>query len=903
SRIDAQRGVFNASPNNGVIGAVHAIAPHPTNANILLIGATNGGIWKTTSATAASPTWVQTTDPQNSLSIGALEFDPTDVNRQILVAGFGRFSSFGRRGSARLGLLRSTNQGTSWTLINGGGLLTGKNISGVAPRGLVIVVSVNTADAAGADQIGVFRSTNTGATFTQVSVGNGSTTGLPAGTAFDLAGDPTNQARLFTGLVAAAGSGGQNGIYRSTNTGATWTRVSNATMNALITTATSNIEIAVGNNNNVYAAIVNSGALAGLFRSGDGGTTWTRLDTPVTHPGTQGAIHLSIVADPTNANIVYIGGDRTNIGDFGARDFSGRLFRCNAAAAAGSQCVHLTHSSSVGPAGGGTLNSSAPHADSREMVFDAAGNILEGDDGGIFRRTNPRSNQGDWFSIGNNMQIFELHSIAYDSNADLVIGGAQDNGSGSQANSTATIWDSVGSGDGGDVAVDATSTPGLSSRYSSSQNLGGFRRRVYNAANVLQSQVSPARLLVGGGAPLQPSFTTPIRLNNVNARRLIIGGANAAYESLDQGETIRQLTPAIPVNSSGGHPIAYGATGNADVLYIGSLDNVYVRTAAPPAPLVQSAAYPGRGTGRSVINLTSDPRNPGTAFVIDSNTVYLTRNAGATWTNITGNLLSFEPGGLRSNAFIANASGEALVVGGSKGVFVALASSGFTSWQPLGDGFPNVGVYQLDYNATDNILIAGTLGRGAWALRQPTFNNPAVTLFSSTFNFNSDGFTYVDDPFGTAQPNYATGNFVSTSGLTGGALQAVVGGVDNATILNMSGGWRRSFSLGSAQSLTLSLDFLLTQTAEYEADESSETVIRVDNGTIISLARIVGDGNGGAPVTTGRTSRVVNLGCVTAGAHTITIGVRNSKKTLADESTTVQLDNIALTANGSCPMP
>ena len=110
-----------------------------------------------------------------------MEFDPTDVNRQILVAGFGRFSSFGRRGSARLGLLRSTNQGTSWTLINGGGLLTGKNISGVAPRGLVIVVSVNTADAAGADQIGVFRSTNTGATFTQVSVGNGSTTGLPAG--------------------------------------------------------------------------------------------------------------------------------------------------------------------------------------------------------------------------------------------------------------------------------------------------------------------------------------------------------------------------------------------------------------------------------------------------------------------------------------------------------------------------------------------------------------------------------------------------------------------------------------------------------------------------------------------------------------------------------------------------
>jgi hypothetical protein len=714
----------NALPNNGVSGAVHTIAAHPTDANTLYAGAVNGGIWKTTNAAAASPTWVQQTDPQLSLSIGALEFDPTDAARQTLVAGIGRFSSFASSGGARLGLLRTVNGGSLWTRIDGGGTLVGKNISGVAPRGQTIVISVDIADSFTFPNIGIFRSVNSGATFTQISNGNGAATGLPGGVTYDLAGDPANPARLFTGVVFADLVGGVNGIYRSTNTGATWTKVSNAAMDALIiSSTTSNIEIAVGTNNNVYVAIVNFGQLAGLFRSGDGGGTWTALDVPNTHPGGQGGIHNSIVADPTNASIVYLGGDRAEIGVFGARDFSGRLFRCNASLAPGSQCVHLTHSRTQGPAGGGTLNASSPHADSREMVFDAAGNLIESDDGGIFRRTSPRTNQGDWFSISNNLQVFELHSIAYDSNANVVIGGAQDNGTGSQSAAGSTIWDSVSNGDGGDVGVDAISTSGLSSRYSSFQNFGAFARRVYNAQNVLQSTVLPALQLVGGGAPLQPTFVTPIRLNTINPRRLIIGGANAVYESLDQGETIRQLLPAIPVNVLGGHPIAYGATGNPDVLYIGSGDSVWVRTAAPPAALVQSVNYPGTGTGRTVVNLAGNPRSPLTASVIDVSTVYLTLNAGSSWINITGNLPSLNPGQLRSVAFVSNASGEALVVGGNNGVFVALASSGFTVWDRLGTGFPNALVYQLDYNSVDDILVAGTLGRGAWALSRPTFSS------------------------------------------------------------------------------------------------------------------------------------------------------------------------------------
>src|SRR5688500_8024909 len=56
-------------PNRPAAGAIHALAPHPTNADILYVGAVNGGVWKTTNATAASPTWARLTDPQLSNSI------------------------------------------------------------------------------------------------------------------------------------------------------------------------------------------------------------------------------------------------------------------------------------------------------------------------------------------------------------------------------------------------------------------------------------------------------------------------------------------------------------------------------------------------------------------------------------------------------------------------------------------------------------------------------------------------------------------------------------------------------------------------------------------------------------------------------------------------------------------
>lgn len=438
--------VENIVPNNEVAGSIHALAPHPTDASILFAGAVNGGVWRTRNATASSPNWTPLTDELSSLSIGALAFDPTDPTHNTLVAGVGRHSSFAQRGGPRTGIQRTTDGGDSWVEIDGAGVLLGKNVSGIAARGSVLMVAVNVADVNTHPNVGLFRSTDTGVTFTQVS---GSGSGLPLGLSHDLAGDRHRSQVLYTDVSQSSPAGG-NGIYKSTDSGANWVRVSSSAMDALITSQTSNIEIAVGTNETVYVGIINGGRLMSVFRSGDGGATWVQMDTPATNengtnvgvnpnpsgnpdPGGQGSIHFSIVADPTDTNLVYVGGDRQplefiNPTSIGATDFSGRLFRGNASQPAGSQWVHLTHSSMLGAAGGGTASSSSPHADSRDAEFDANGVLIEGNDGGIYKRTSPRNNTGDWFSICGDIQPTEFHNIAYDANARVIAGGAQDTG-------------------------------------------------------------------------------------------------------------------------------------------------------------------------------------------------------------------------------------------------------------------------------------------------------------------------------------------------------------------------------------------------------------------------------------------------------------------------------------------
>ena len=512
----------------------------------------------------------------------------------------------------------------------------------------------------------------------------------------------------------------------------------------LISNVTSNVELAVGQHNNVYCAIVNSGRLAGLFRSGSGGDpgSWVALDLPVTgpnnvgiHPGGQGSIHMSIVADPTDANIVYVGGDRQPFtleeglpfppqfpNSIGAVNFSGRLFRVDASQPAGSQFAHLTNSNALGPAGGGTASNSSPHADSREMVFTVAGELVEVSDGGIYKRTNPRSNTGDWVSLNGNIQTTEKHDAAWDSVADIIVSGNQDNGTPMQYKYNDLSYFLWVGGDGGDVAIDDTSTPGVSIRYTSAQGLQVFNRSFWDKNNNFLGFVFVGLNPTLGSNPITGQFSTPIELNAVDPTRLAIGGGNSTYESLDQGDTITEVGPGITVNGTGFDAIGYGYPGNPDFLIVGSNDQVYLRSGPALGPLAISATYPGAGNGSTVRDIVID-QDTGVTYVVNRTQVWATPDEGATWTDITGNIQSFNPLFLRAITYVTANGGDALVVTSFNGVFVAKEADGFAVWSPLGSGLPNVPIMDADFDAANKKVLVHTLGRGTWRLNSETINN------------------------------------------------------------------------------------------------------------------------------------------------------------------------------------
>ncbi len=729
--------------NRPVTGPVQAILAHPTDPDILYIGAVNGGVWKTTNATAASPSWTPLTDEQASLSIHSLTFDLNDPTYNTIYAGIGRRSSYGQVGGQRTGLMRSTDGGQTWQAVSGtGGTLSGKGISGIYANGNTVVVSVNIADSFTFSNIGIFRSTDAGATFTRISGGSG--TGLPQGVAYQLAYDPVTPSTLYTSSVFEPFPGAGKGIYKSTDSGATWTLVSSPAMTALVSSNTSNIKLAVGRSHEVYAAIVNSGILTAVFRSPDGGANWTQMDTPVTNetggnvgvnPGGQGGVHFSILADPANANIVYIGGDRQprgfqDAGSFpnaiGANDFTGRLFRGDASKPAGSQFVHLTHRNNLGASGGGTASSSAPGANSRDMTFDANGNLIEVSDRGIYRRTSPQNNTGDWFSMIGNLTVAEVHDAAWDSLNNVVIAGTEGTGVVQQSTEDAAQWVTVTTGSGGDVAVDnlELAGSGQSVRYSSFQNLGAFTRRVVNAAGQVVSTSFPFRT-VSSGSAFVPNYRTPIQTNSVVGGRLLIQGNNSLYESLDGGATLREIGLNRGTGQLDQDALWYGGSKNnivnPDLVWAASGSNVLVRTSGTGA--VTLVASP---TTAVVRDLAVNSRDWANAFIVTANQVLATNNTGATWSNITGNLTSIARD-FMSIVFVPGVSVDTIVVGTGSGIF-ATSTAAMGTWYRVGNGMPNALAYELDYDASDDVLIAGTMGRGSG-------NSPTPVSFPQDLRF------------------------------------------------------------------------------------------------------------------------------------------------------------------------
>jgi hypothetical protein len=282
-----------------VSGRVSAIAVDPTDPNVVYCGGAQGGVWKTTNALAASPTWTPISDFEASLAIGDIAIDPVDHN--IIYVGTGEAngscdSYYGQ------GILRSTDGGATWTLFNGGGFFTNEAISrividpdsaGSATSTTLWASTVLGFFASGTEDCNappgayngaLFRSTDSGQTWEVQDVPTGA-----AGSArvHDLGLDPENSNFLYVAVRGFPEATG--GIWRSNNA-----KAKNAHFNKVDTKFAQvdvadppvrRITLGVGHEptqplrRTLYAALGALGEnLWGFYKSTNGGATWAHVD-------------------------------------------------------------------------------------------------------------------------------------------------------------------------------------------------------------------------------------------------------------------------------------------------------------------------------------------------------------------------------------------------------------------------------------------------------------------------------------------------------------------------------------------------------------------------------------------------------------------------------------------------
>ena len=732
-------------PTDPVSGAVVAVAASPTNPNLAYLASVNGGVWRTIDATDAAPRWTPLTDAKlPGLSIGSLAVSP--LNPSVIFAGTGITSSLVGAGSPGYGVARSINGGTTWTA-EGGSTLAGKTVIRVVPTKMVHpggeVILAATSDPGG----GIYRSVNGGLSYTRIS--GRPMSDLPASGVSDLVADPFDPRVFYAAVPAVGNPAGTAGIYRSADYGRCWDRVAGLGLTGL--GAAQRVLLAVHHDatSDVVDAMLigttskGSGRLIGVFRSTNRGGNWLAMGTPAKDlfPGGQGdSLHGALVADPKYSNVVFIAGDIQDGAPAGG--FPATIYRGVFDSARESTTWETAVSQGA--------NDTAPHGDSRALAFDASGNLLEADDGGLYRLTHPDQPAArTWVSVIGNLQVTEAHSAAYDDLARVFLSGNQDNDATMQSAPGSTTWFSVKAGDGGNVAVDDSQQigAGISIRYTSSQNLGydtdkpqnpsDFDRSYWNANNVRVAvnghETDPIKLqIVAGngkgknliqyeGSAIQ--FYTPFVLNAVDPSRMLIG-SQSLYESRDRGDHLVNL---LPTNMSigdgqGNTPLAYGGRldGKNDpgVIYAGAGETILHR-AQDGGPLTALTEYPG-GQVRA---LAIDPQDYQHVSVIDvEGRVWYSPDEGAHWDNLTGSGVA---GLTKLNSIaVVDAGGTpgntAVVVAGLSGV-AALRNPGANgaAWSRLGSGLPDVLSYDVRYDAKADVLSLGTLGRGVWSLSKP----------------------------------------------------------------------------------------------------------------------------------------------------------------------------------------
>jgi photosystem II stability/assembly factor-like uncharacterized protein len=416
-------------------GRIRSILIKPSDPSTILIGAVAGGVWKSTNG---GLNWTATMDDKDPIAIGSMVFDPKHPDTVFAGTGEGWGNSDAVYGN---GIYRSTDFGSTWSELLPSTISSSfRNVLKMTMDTLGNVYaatkSSNTKQGGGEYTLagGLFVSTNSGTTWTKIS----------SSTFADNYFNPTD-VLAYNGseILFAVNNNGATfgGIYRTTNGGTNWTKITSG----LPTTGYARIALAQdpSHKDTLYSVFQSTdgtpggdGGLEGIFKSTNRGVDWTAVTTPPkisstgtrSYLGTQGWYDNVISVDPHNSANIYVGGV----------DMMKSTNR-------GTNWSQLTYWHSF-------YGSPVIHADHHATAYDPVtpNVVYEGNDGGIFKTTDGGTT---WTSLNNGLAITQYYSGAVSAlGLGAVYGGTQDNGH--LKYSSGTDWTMVFGGDGGYSAVD-----------------------------------------------------------------------------------------------------------------------------------------------------------------------------------------------------------------------------------------------------------------------------------------------------------------------------------------------------------------------------------------------------------------------------------------------------------------
>lgn len=680
-------------------GRIGDIAVHPTRHSEYFVAAASGGVWKTVNnGTTFEPVF----DAEGSYSIGCLAIDPE--NPKVVWVGTGENNSQ-RSVSFGDGIYKSVDGGKSWKNV---GLGQSEHIGMIAidPRDsdVVYVAAQGPLWRSGGDR-GVYKTTDGGATWSLVLTASADTG------ANEVHIDPDDPDVLYATLYqrrrhvwTMINGGPESGVFKSEDAGQTWRPIEKGLPGG--DKGKIGLDLAPSDPHVVYAIVEAKDGQTGLFRSIDRGESWERRSS-VTSSAPM--YYHEIVVDPHDADRIYLLDTFLQVSSDGGRTWD-------------------------------RIQGRTQHVDNHALWIDPddASHLIVGCDGGIYESWD----RADTWDFKANLPITQFYRVCVAQDAPFyhIYGGTQDNNTlggpvrTTDQGITNEDWFVTVGGDGFETQVDPTDSNIVYSQW----QYGGLVRYDRKSGETVDIKPRPRP----GEEPYVFNWDAPLLLSPHSHTRLYFGGRRL-YRSDDRGNSWRAVSGDLSRGIDRNELEVMGKVWPVDAVAKHRSTSIYGNTVAlSESPLVEGLIYVGTDDG--LVHVTSDagenwrkidafPGIPYRAYVSaltasrhDADTVFaafdhhkngdfrpyvlVSRDRGQTWSSIVGDLGERE---IVYSIAEDHVRPGLLFLGTEFGAFYSL--DGGKKWLPV-KGVPTIAVKDIDVHRTMNDLVLATFGRGFYVV-------------------------------------------------------------------------------------------------------------------------------------------------------------------------------------------